>query len=172
MQKLYTEAKISPPGQFDTALTPELFGSGKCAMLLGGTFIFDTLKSKFPNLDFGVVPHPYFAKGKPVTPTGAWHFGVNPRSTQKEAVAQFVRDMLSDDMNVLWFKLRPYVPTLNAVWQKESATFSSDMWKIAAIRDAEHRAGAARDAGLPRIRGHPARYAARHAVGRERQGHS
>ena len=74
---------------------------------------------------------PYFAKGKPVTPTGAWHFGVNPRSTQKEAVAQFVRDMLSDDMNVLWFKLRPYVPTLNAVWQKENATFSSDMWKIA-----------------------------------------
>jgi multiple sugar transport system substrate-binding protein len=127
MQKLYTEAKISPPGQFDTALTPELFGSGKCAMLLGGTFI----KSKFPNLDFAVAPHPYFARGKPVTPTGAWHFGVNPRSTQKEAVAQFVRDMLSDDMNVLWFKLRPYVPTLNAVWQKENATFSSDMWKIA-----------------------------------------
>ena len=131
MQKLYTEAKISPAGQFDTALTPELFGSGKCGMLLGGTFILDTLKSKFPNLDFGVAPHPYFAKGKPVTPTGAWHFGVNPRSTQKQAVAQFVRDMLSDDMNVLWFKLRPYVPTLNAVWQKESATFANDMWKIA-----------------------------------------
>jgi ABC-type glycerol-3-phosphate transport system substrate-binding protein len=131
MQKLYTEAKISPPGQFDTALTPELFGSGKCAMLLGGTFIYDTLKSKFPGLDFGVTPHPYFAKGKPVTPTGAWHFGVNPRSTQKQAVAQFVRDMLSDDMNVLWFKLRPYVPTLNAVWQKEATTFANDMWKIA-----------------------------------------
>jgi ABC-type glycerol-3-phosphate transport system substrate-binding protein len=130
MQQLYTDAKISPSGQFDTTLTPELFGSGKCAMLLGGTFIYDTLKSKFPNLDFGVAPHPYFAKGKPVTPTGAWHFGVNPRSTQKEGVAQFVRDMLSDDINVLWFKLRPYVPTLNAVWSKESATFSSDMWKI------------------------------------------
>lgn len=130
MQKLYVEARISPPGQFDPALTPELFGSGKCAMLLGGTFINDTLTGKFKDLDFGVAPHPYFAKGKPVTPTGAWHFGVNPRSTQKEAVAQFVRDMLSEDMNVLWFKLRPYVPTLNAVWQKEPATFSSDMWKI------------------------------------------
>ena len=46
------------------------------------------------------------------TPTGAWHFGVNPRSTHKEAVATFVRDMLSDDINVYWFKLRPYVPTL------------------------------------------------------------
>lgn len=130
MQKMYTEAKISPPGQFDTALTPELFGSGKCAMLLGGTFINDTLKSKFQSLDFGVAPHPYFAKGKPVTPTGAWHFGVNPRTTQKAAVTQFVTDMLSDDMNAYWFKLRPYVPTLNAVWQKEATTFSSDMWKI------------------------------------------
>ncbi len=131
MQKMYTEWKISPPGQFDPALTPELFGSGKCAMLLGGTFVYDTLKSKFPNLDFGVAPHPYFAKGKPVTPTGAWHFGVNPRSTHKEAVATFVRDMLSDDINVYWFKLRPYVPTLKAVWPREAATFNTDLWRIA-----------------------------------------
>ena len=130
MQKMYTEAKISPPGQFDTALTPELFGAGKCAMLLGGTFIYDTMKSKFPNLDFGVAPHPAFAKGKAVTPTGAWHFGVNARSPQKQAVAQFVTDMLSEDMNAFWFKLRPYVPTLNAVWQREAATFNTDLWKI------------------------------------------
>ena len=131
MQKMYTESKISPPGQFDTALTPELFGAGKCAMMVAGTFVFDTLKSKFPNLDFGVAPHPYFAKGKPVTPTGAWHFGVNARTTQKAAASQFVTDMLSDDMNVLWYKLRPYVPTLNAVWEKEAASFTSDLWKIA-----------------------------------------
>ncbi len=130
MQKMYTEWKISPPGQFDTALTPELFGAGKCAMIIGGTFVADTFKSKFPNIDFGVAPHPYFAKGKPVTPTGAWHFGVNPRSTQKAAVETFVRDMLSDDMNVLWFKLRPYVPTLKAIFQKEAATFGTELWRI------------------------------------------
>jgi multiple sugar transport system substrate-binding protein len=121
---------VSPPGQFDTALTPELFGAGKCAMILGGTFLYDTFKSKFTNLDFGVAPHPYFAKGKPVTPTGAWHFGVNPRSTQKEAVAKFVRDMLSDDIQAQWFKVRPYVPVVTAVWQKEAASFDSDMWRI------------------------------------------
>ena len=131
MQKMYTEAKISPPGQFDPALTPELFGNGKCGMMVAGTFVFDTLKNKFPNFDFGVAPHPYFAKGKPVTPTGAWHFGVNAKTTQKAAATTFVNDMLSDDMNVLWFKLRPYVPTLNAVWDKEAASFNSDLWKIA-----------------------------------------
>ncbi|KAB2849967.1 MAG: sugar ABC transporter substrate-binding protein [Hyphomicrobiaceae bacterium] len=131
MQKLYTEWKVSPPGQFDTALTPELFGNEKCALMLGGTFLFDTFKTKFPKLDFAVAPHPYFAKGKPVTPTGAWHFGINPRSTQQAAAAQFVKEMLSDDINVLWFKARPYVPTLNAVWAKEPVTFEADMWKIA-----------------------------------------
>ena len=99
-------------------------------MLLGGTFVYDTFVKKFPNLEFGVAAHPYFAKGKPVTPTGAWHFGVNPRTTQKEGVAQFVKDMLSEDINALWFKLRPYVPTLNSVWQREAATFDNDMWKI------------------------------------------
>ena len=66
-----------------------------------------------------------------MTPTGAWHFGVNPRTQQKQAASQFVTDMLSDDMNVLWYKLRPYVPTLNAVWDKEAASFNSDLWKIA-----------------------------------------
>ena len=131
MQKLYSEWKVSPPGQFDTALTPELFGNEKCALMLGGTFLFDTFKTKFPKLDFAVAAHPYFAKGKPVTPTGAWHFGVNPRTKEQAATAQFVKDMLSEDLNVLWFKARPYVPTLNSVWGKEPDTFKADMWKIA-----------------------------------------
>ena len=39
--------------------------------------------------------------------------------------------MLSDDINVQWFKLRAFVPTLNAVWEKEAATFTNDLWKIA-----------------------------------------
>ena len=131
MQKMFTESKIAPPGQFDPSLAPELFGSGKCAMLLAGTFVADTIRSKYPNLEFGVAPFPYFAKGKPVTPTGAWHFGVNPRTQHKSAASRFVTEMLSDDINVQWFKLRAFVPTLNAVWEKEAATFTNDLWKIA-----------------------------------------
>jgi fructooligosaccharide transport system substrate-binding protein len=128
MQKLYTD-KVAPTGQFDPAIVPELFGSGKSAMLLAGTFNFDVAR-KYQSLDFGVAPHPYFAKGKPVTPTGAWHIGVNPRTSQKEATAQFIRDMLTDDMQMLWFKLRPYPPVVRAVWDKMGDTFSSDMWRI------------------------------------------
>ncbi len=129
MQKLYTD-KVAPTGQFDPAIVPELFGSGKIAMLLAGTFNYDTAK-KYQTLDFGVAPHPYFAKGKPVTPTGAWHVGVNARTTQKDAVAQFLRDMLTDDMQMLWFRLRPYPPVVQAVWDKMGDTFSTDMWRIA-----------------------------------------
>lgn len=128
MQKLYTE-KVAPTGQFDPAIVPELFGSGKIAMLLAGTFNYDTAK-KYQTLDFGVAPHPYFAKGKPVTPTGAWHVGVNARTTQKDAVAQFLRDMLTDDMQMLWFRLRPYPPVVQSVWDKMGDTFSTDMWRI------------------------------------------
>jgi fructooligosaccharide transport system substrate-binding protein len=130
MQKLYGEFKVSPPGQFDPATTPELFGNGKVAFFLAGTFNADTFKSRFPGIDFGIAPHPYFAKGKPVTPTGAWHFGVNPRTAQKGAVETVVKELLSDDLQAQWFKLRPYPPVVKAIWQREAATFNTDMWKI------------------------------------------
>jgi multiple sugar transport system substrate-binding protein len=132
LQKLYTEHKVAPPGQFDPAVAPEMFGTGRCGLFIAGTFNFDGFRNKYPNLDLGVAPHPYFAKGKPVTPTGAWHIGVNPRTTQREAVATFIRDMMSDDVQAQWFKLRPYPPVVKAMWQREAATFSSDMWKIVA----------------------------------------
>jgi multiple sugar transport system substrate-binding protein len=39
--------------------------------------------------------------------------------------------MMSDEMQMLWFKLRPYPPVLNAVWNKMQDAFSADPWKIA-----------------------------------------
>jgi multiple sugar transport system substrate-binding protein len=131
MQKLYTEWKVSPQGQFDTALTPELFGSQKTAMLLGNTFNLETFQKKYPGTEFGVAPHPYFAKGKPVTPTGAWHFGINARTKNKDAAAIFLKTMLSDDLQDMWFKLRPYLPVAKSIWEREAAEFAKHpLWKI------------------------------------------
>ena len=31
----------------------------------------------------------------------------------------------------MWFKLRPYPPVVKAIWQREAATFDTDMWRIA-----------------------------------------
>ncbi len=129
MQRLYTDWKVSPPGMFDNSLTPELFASGKTAMFLGGTFNFDNFAKRL-GPDYGVAAHPYFEKGKPVTPTGSWHIGVNPRTRNKAETAAFIKYMLSDDVQVEWFKLRPYVPVLRSVWDKLASTFDKPEWKI------------------------------------------
>ncbi len=130
LQRLYTDWKISPPGVFDNNITPDLFGSGQAAMFLGGTFDLDLFRTKYPELDWGVAPHPYFAKGKPVTPTGSWHIGVNPRTRNKAAVEKFIRSMLSDETQVAWFKLRPYPPVLKSVWDKVPEVFNTPAWQI------------------------------------------
>jgi fructooligosaccharide transport system substrate-binding protein len=129
MQRLYTDWKVSPPGMFDNSLTPELFSSGKTAMFLGGTFNFDNFAKRL-GPDYGVAAHPYFEKGKPVTPTGSWHIGVNPRTRNKAEVTRFIQYMLSDDVQVEWFKLRPYVPVLRNVWDKMASTFNTPEWKL------------------------------------------
>jgi multiple sugar transport system substrate-binding protein len=131
MQKLYTEWKVAPQGMFDPNLPIEAFGTGRVAMLLAGTFHMDTLKRTYPNLDYAVAPHPYFERGKPVTPTGAWHIGVNPRTQKSEAALGFIKAMMGEEMQALWFKLRPYPPVVQSMWTREAATFASDGWKIA-----------------------------------------
>jgi multiple sugar transport system substrate-binding protein len=131
MQRLYTDWKVSPPGLFDPNLPVEQFGNGRIALLMAGTFNATVLADKYKGIELGVAPHPYFAKGKPVTPTGAWHIGVNPRTQQKAAALAFIEHFMSDELQAQWFKLRPYPPVLRSIWEKEAATFDSDMWRIA-----------------------------------------
>ena len=130
LQRLYTDWKVSPPGVFDNNVTPDLFGSGRSAMFLGGTFNLDLFRAKYKDLDWGVAPHPYFAKGKAVTPTGAWHIGVNPRTRTPEATAKFIQFMCGPDAQLAWFKLRPYVPVRRDVWDKLPEVFATPTWKI------------------------------------------
>jgi multiple sugar transport system substrate-binding protein len=99
-------------------------------MFLGGTFNLGLFSNKYPELDWGVAPHPYFARGKPVTPTGSWHIGVNPRTRNKDAVTEFIRFMTGPELQVEWFKLRPYVPVRRDVWDKLPEVFGTPTWKI------------------------------------------
>jgi multiple sugar transport system substrate-binding protein len=130
LQRLYTDWKISPPGVFDNNVTPDLFGSGRTAMFLGGTFNLDVFRTKYSGLDWGVAPHPYFAYGKPVTPTGSWHIGANPRTRNKDAVVAFMRFMTSQETQLAWFKLRPYVPVRHDVWDMLPDVFATPPWQI------------------------------------------
>lgn len=129
-QALYQTHKVSPVGAFQTGITQEMFGAGKLAMIVGGTWNLGGF-SKFEGLDFGVAPHPYFEKGKPVTPTGSWHVGINPRTAHMERALAFVKWLSTRDAMDLWFDLRQYPPSLKAIWEERaSTTFVDPAWEI------------------------------------------
>jgi len=73
-----------PPEQ-----TPDLFASGRVAFFVGGPWWLP-LFSGIDGLNFGVSAHPYFADGEPVTPTGAWSWGINPNTQYREEALQFL----------------------------------------------------------------------------------
>lgn len=129
-QELFQTHKVGPVGTFQTGVTQEMFGSGKLAMMIGGTWNLLGFK-KFEALDFGVAPHPYFANGKAVTPTGSWHIGINPRTAHMEQAQAFVRWLSTREAMDLWFDLRQYPPSLKAIWdERAGTTFVDPAWEI------------------------------------------
>jgi len=70
--------------------TPDLFKNGEVAYWIGGPWHIPGFLGT-EGLEFGVAPHPYFAGGEIVTPTGAWSWGVNPNSEHVEEAVAFVK---------------------------------------------------------------------------------
>jgi len=129
-QELHQTHKVAPVGAFQTGITQEMFGSGKLAMIIGGTWNLIGFE-KFESLDFGVAPHPFFEGGKAVTPTGSWHIGINPRTAHMEQAQQFVRWLSTRDAMDLWFDLRQYPPSLAQIWEERAdTTFVDPAWGI------------------------------------------
>ncbi len=127
-QKFYTE-KLSPIG-LDSNVALEVFGQGKAAFFLAGTFSFNTLKGRYTDLKFAVAPHPLFEGGKAVTPTGSWHIGINPRSKYIKEASEVIKFMTSDEQMVSFFKIRGYPPVKKTVYAALPDVFNTDMWKI------------------------------------------
>ncbi|RWR31232.1 sugar ABC transporter substrate-binding protein [Sinirhodobacter populi] len=129
-QDLFHKYNVAPVGTFQTGVTQEMFGAGKLAMLIGGTWNLVGFR-KFENLELAVAPHPYFAKGKLVTSTGSWHIGVNPRSAKMDACLTFVKWLSTREAMDLWFDLRQYPPALKEIWtERASTTFVDPAWEI------------------------------------------
>ncbi len=129
-QALFQTHNLDLVGTPQTGVTQEMFGSGKLAMMVGGTWNLVGL-NKFQDLDFGVAPHPYFAKGKPVTPTGSWHVGINPRTAHMDGATAFVKWLSTRDAMDLWFELRQYPPALKQIWEERAdTTFVDPAWAI------------------------------------------
>ncbi|GAA4849885.1 sugar ABC transporter substrate-binding protein [Paenibacillus vulneris] len=96
---LFNKEKISPKIKREEAL--DYFISGKVAMFLASTQNMPRIKDA--GMNFGIAPHPYFAGGKIVTPTGSWHVGVSKYSTRKEAAAKFVKYLTLGKGSQIWF---------------------------------------------------------------------
>ncbi|MYZ48453.1 ABC transporter substrate-binding protein [Propylenella binzhouense] len=127
MQSFYNE-NLSPKGLFDIPVVWELFSTGKLAMMIGLTAGRDTfVKAGVP---FGVAPAPYFESGKPVSTTGGWTFGVNPRTEKREASEAFIRALMEPAVQEQFLRSRPYPPFLTALWTRMSDYYSGDMWRI------------------------------------------
>lgn len=87
---------------------PDLFREGKLAFLIAGPWNFRAFE-KMSDLHWGVAPHPYFAGGRPVTPTDSWAVGINPHTAHEAEAMKFALfmtvntkgDMLTTSQNPL-----------------------------------------------------------------------
>ncbi|RKP53705.1 sugar ABC transporter substrate-binding protein [Pararobbsia silviterrae] len=85
-------------------ITPEQMGSlfinGQIAYFVGGPWNFYDF-TKASALKWGIAPHPYFAGGKPVTPTDSWAVGISPHSKHQAEALKFALFMTIDDQGAL-----------------------------------------------------------------------
>ena len=100
-QDLFQTYKVSPLG-IGPFESPALFTADRLAMILTGPWHIGEFDS-VEGLDWIYVPHPYFARGKPATPTGSWHFGVSKYSEHKDAAAEFVKFITLHEGSLIYY---------------------------------------------------------------------
>lgn len=95
---------------------PALFSSGQVAYMVAGVWharVFRLAKE----LNFGIAPMPYFAGGKPATPTGSWTIGINPKSAQEDAATKFAKFLtLDSEGSLLASTIAPQPPANKAAF--------------------------------------------------------
>jgi multiple sugar transport system substrate-binding protein len=85
-RKIFAEG-VGPRG-VPVTQTSDLFANGEVAFMVGGPWWIKRFTDE--GLNFGCAPHPYFEEGKPVTPTDAWSWGINPNSNHIEESKKFL----------------------------------------------------------------------------------
>jgi len=109
--KWYNEWKISPK-----ISTKDLFGMGKAAMMWAGPWNIRWLQETYPDLEWGVMPHPYFEGGRKVTPCGAWHLGVYSKSNHIFEAIRFVGFMSDWSAADLNYEITNYLPARKSTY--------------------------------------------------------
>lgn len=97
---------------------PDLFQSGQVAFFVGGPWNFRPFGAA-ASLRFGIAPHPFFAGGKPVTPTDSWAVGISPHSGHQAEATKFATFMTIDPAgDLLTTAQNPLPPANKAAFQQ------------------------------------------------------
>ncbi|WP_338720951.1 sugar ABC transporter substrate-binding protein [Devosia sp. XK-2] len=92
----------------------QMFVNGQLAMFVGGTWNVPAIAES--DINFGIAPHPRFAEGAAVTPTGSWYLGVHAASPDAEAATDFATfATLSAEGTGIWFDNLNQLPTTLAL---------------------------------------------------------
>lgn len=92
----------------------QMFVNGQLAMFVGGTWNVPAVADS--DINFGIAPHPRFADGEAVTPTGSWYLGVHAASPDAEAATDFASfATLSAEGTKIWFDNLNQLPTTVAL---------------------------------------------------------
>jgi len=113
---LFNRWKVSPQKPI-----PDAFGTKQAALFLANTPWVNILKTRFQDVRFGVMPHPYFKK--PVTPTGAWHIGVFKKTRYPKEAAELAKAFASKELADTVFKTMNYMPVRKSTYEKFADDF-------------------------------------------------
>lgn len=120
---LFNKWKVSPKKQLQDA-----FGNKQAALYLANTPWVNILRTRFPDLKFGVMPHPYFKK--PVTPTGAWHLGVFRKTAHPKEAAELAKTFGGRELAETAFKTMNYMPVRTSTFQRFASDFKAPPWNL------------------------------------------
>jgi len=112
----FNKHKISPREQI-----PNLFYTGKLAMYVAPSYEANTLKSQYPNVNWVLVPHPYFKK--PVTETGAWHAGVFSGTKHPDLAVALLKAYTDPEPAKRNYKIMNYMPVRESTFKALPETF-------------------------------------------------
>ncbi len=91
---------------------PDVFRNGQLAYFVGGPWNFRDFGAS-SSLHYGIAAHPYFAGGKPVTPTDSWAVGVSPHSTHPAEALTFATFMTVNTEGALLTTAQNPLPPAN-----------------------------------------------------------
>lgn len=127
---LYHTWRVSPPGVIYPQTT-DLFEAGRLGMLLG-TELQVKRFGQNATFQWGIAPHPYFADGQPVSPTGSWYVGINKNSTNLEAAGLWVSYLASEEAGLLWYRQSGRLPVHKAIVSQMEQLAGNEMERTAA----------------------------------------